>query len=280
MKRVVFLSLILFISLAIVGPARATHFQEVTSYADCEGWSIEGGILFGALSTYVNIDYNVQLLEGTTVVEEYSETGLTVYDYAPTFMYGSAWTSELCGEYTVHIIAEMNAESGHYDMATFDTTFVCDCPPPPDVCTGTPGYWKNHPDAWPVGELEIGGMTYTKEYLLEVFGWSARGGNTLLKLFHHLVAAKLNILMGASYMGIEDAIDAADEYLYYNPLGSLIPKTDKGMLDDLKEPLEMFNESMPCGEMGEEEENELMLGAPPAENTEEKSWGAIKKIYE
>ena len=28
--------------------------------------------------------------------------------------------------------------------------------------TGTPGYWKNHPDAWPVPSITIGGVTYLK----------------------------------------------------------------------------------------------------------------------
>ncbi len=278
MKKLGFLSLVLFLSMAVGTPTWATHFQEVTAYADCEGWSIEGGILFGALSTYVDINYNVQLLQEGSVIEEYSETGLKVYDYAPTFMYGSAWTSELCGEYTVNATIEMNAESGHYDIATYSTTFVCDCPPPPDVCTGTPGYWMNHPGAWPVDELEIGGTTYTKEYLLEVFHWAPKGGNLIIKLAHHLIAAKLNVLRGATYMGIDNAIDAADEFLYYNPLGSRVPRSENDFIGELKDPLVEFNESMPCGEMGEEEKS-IMLGGAPTENIEEKSWGAIKKIY-
>jgi hypothetical protein len=28
--------------------------------------------------------------------------------------------------------------------------------------TGTPGYWKNHPDAWPVTQITVGGIVYTK----------------------------------------------------------------------------------------------------------------------
>src|SRR4051794_26153743 len=28
--------------------------------------------------------------------------------------------------------------------------------------TGTPGYWKNHPEAWPTQTITIGGGTYTK----------------------------------------------------------------------------------------------------------------------
>ncbi len=29
--------------------------------------------------------------------------------------------------------------------------------------TGTPGYWKNHPEAWPVSSVIVGGVTYTKD---------------------------------------------------------------------------------------------------------------------
>jgi hypothetical protein len=28
--------------------------------------------------------------------------------------------------------------------------------------TGTPGYWKNHPEAWPVQTVTVGGVSYTK----------------------------------------------------------------------------------------------------------------------
>src|SRR5262249_47379924 len=27
--------------------------------------------------------------------------------------------------------------------------------------TGTPGYWKNHPEAWPVSSIVVGGVTYS-----------------------------------------------------------------------------------------------------------------------
>ena len=29
--------------------------------------------------------------------------------------------------------------------------------------TGTPGFWKNHPEAWPVSSVTVGGVTYTKD---------------------------------------------------------------------------------------------------------------------
>ena len=30
--------------------------------------------------------------------------------------------------------------------------------------TGTPGYWKNHPEAWPTGSITVGGVTYMKAH--------------------------------------------------------------------------------------------------------------------
>jgi hypothetical protein len=65
------------------------------------------------------------------------------------------------------------------------------CPPG----TGTPGYWKNHPEAWPVGMIEIGGATYTQE---EALWWMNKPvkGDKSITLFNALVAAKLNVLIG------------------------------------------------------------------------------------
>jgi hypothetical protein len=36
--------------------------------------------------------------------------------------------------------------------------------------TGTPGYWKNHPDAWPVSSITVGGVAYTKAQAIAWLG--------------------------------------------------------------------------------------------------------------
>jgi hypothetical protein len=64
-------------------------------------------------------------------------------------------------------------------------------------CTFTFGYWKNHPDAWPVTSLTLGTVNYTQADLLSILG-TPSGGNGLLILAHQLIAAKLNIAQGAS----------------------------------------------------------------------------------
>src|SRR5688572_23676843 len=59
-------------------------------------------------------------------------------------------------------------------------------------CTLTQGYWKNHPEAWPVASLELGSVTYSKAQLLSIFRTPV-SGNGLVSLAHQLIAAKLNV---------------------------------------------------------------------------------------
>jgi hypothetical protein len=86
--------------------------------------------------------------------------------------------------------------------------------------TGTPGYWKNHPDAWPVDEIDIGGVTYSKEEAIAIMNTAGKGDKTW-NLFSHLVAAKLNVEMGNPDGCIADGIMAADDWMaMYGPVWS------------------------------------------------------------
>jgi hypothetical protein len=86
-------------------------------------------------------------------------------------------------------------------------------------CTLTQGFWKNHEEAWPVEELILGGVTYTKEELLEILNTPPRGDVTYV-VAHQLVAAKLNVAEGADSTAIETTLTEADAWLEANPLGS------------------------------------------------------------
>jgi hypothetical protein len=65
------------------------------------------------------------------------------------------------------------------------------CPPG----TGTPGYWKNHPGAWPVDTITIGGVEYCKDDAIEWMDGPVKGDKSIT-MFNALVAAKLNVLIG------------------------------------------------------------------------------------
>jgi choice-of-anchor A domain-containing protein len=92
-------------------------------------------------------------------------------------------------------------------------------PPSGNNCTYTQGYWKNHPEAWPVQSLTIGGVTYSKAQLLDIFGTPPRGDVTYV-LIHQLIAAKLNAAAGADTSAVASALTAGDAWLKANPLGS------------------------------------------------------------
>ena len=65
------------------------------------------------------------------------------------------------------------------------------CPPG----TGTPGYWKNHPEAWPVCTITIGGVTYTKAEAITIMN-TCKDRDKTCTMFKALVAAKLNVEIG------------------------------------------------------------------------------------
>jgi hypothetical protein len=91
--------------------------------------------------------------------------------------------------------------------------------------TGTPGYWKNHPEAWPVSEISIGGVVYSQAEAIfildqgEKMGTSKKGDKTYT-LGAHLITAKLNTLMGNDDSCISYVIYLADQWLQIHPVGS------------------------------------------------------------
>src|SRR5262249_22269893 len=56
--------------------------------------------------------------------------------------------------------------------------------------------WKNHPEAWPVSSLTIGGVTYSQAELLTLLNTSPDGDESIV-LAHQLIAALLNLAAGA-----------------------------------------------------------------------------------
>jgi len=91
--------------------------------------------------------------------------------------------------------------------------------PPPTGCVRSPGYWKKHPDAWPVQSITIGKYTYTKQEAIAIMSKPVAGDKTYT-MFPALVAAKLNVASGAIDTCISDTIAAADSWMFSYPVGS------------------------------------------------------------
>ena len=100
----------------------------------------------------------------------------------------------------------------------FGNTHTCE-PPPPSPGTGTPGYWKNHPEAWLVEKITIGGVTYSKDSTIATMNTPEKGDKTYT-LFRALVAARLNVLIGNESSRIQETIGDADAWMEANgPVG-------------------------------------------------------------
>jgi hypothetical protein len=101
----------------------------------------------------------------------------------------------------------------------------------PVGCAYTQGYWKNHPDVWPVDSLTLGTVSYAEAQLLAILNQPVKG-NGLVSLAHQLIAAKLNADGGNSVppevvTAIHDA-DALIGGLVVPPVG--VPPVGSGYL--------------------------------------------------
>ena len=275
MKKIALLSVLIMM---ISGSAWAIGFEQFDPAADCEGWSVSGQLeFFGA--EMVDLIYVVRIYEGAMLLEEFSGT-VRIFPSDPTFNLGDTWGEELCGDYDVTGLFELKWGDYLFDSENFAISFTCECPP--ELCTFTPGFWKNHPEHWPVAGLTIGGHYYPMEELLDIFDWPTRK-HIERKLFHHLVAAMLNVLIGSAMGDIEDHIMDADDFFAAHPLGSDIGKFDELLSVRLKRPLVAYNE-IECPD-DDYWDNGLDISPDGISSfqlnttVEQKSWGAIKSLY-
>jgi hypothetical protein len=85
--------------------------------------------------------------------------------------------------------------------------------------TGTPGYWKNHLEAWTVPGVTVGGIYYTKA---QAISWLGRvGKDKLTTMFSSLVPAMLNVMIGNQDSCVGQTIVDANAWMATNgPLGA------------------------------------------------------------
>jgi hypothetical protein len=105
------------------------------------------------------------------------------------------------------------------------------------------GYWKNHPDQWPIAQVQLGNVSYNQQQLLSILNLAVRG-NGLVSLAHQEIAAKLNIAKGADGSCVQQTLAAADALI-----GNLvIPPVGDGFLrpSSYERILEQYNEGSLC----------------------------------
>ncbi|MCK4444589.1 MAG: SBBP repeat-containing protein, partial [Thermoplasmata archaeon] len=79
-------------------------------------------------------------------------------------------------------------------------------------CPLSKGFWKTHPDVWPLDSLDIGGEAYNKTELLNIL-WTPPRGDASVILAHQLIAAELNVANGSDSSPIIAEIEEANRLL-------------------------------------------------------------------
>ncbi len=146
-----------------------------------------------------------------------------------------------CGTTNV-VTVTAEDDCGNKSTCTFNV-IVADCP---DGCSLTQGFWKNHPEDWPVESLTLGTVPYTKAQCIQILQTPVKK-NGLVALAHQLIAAKLNVIENADSSCISTYITQADALI-----GDLsIPSVGNGKLTTkqasfLNNVLDDFNNGRLC----------------------------------
>jgi hypothetical protein len=145
---------------------------------------------------------------------------------------------------TATVWAQLN-ETTFYAEASWTTKILHPC-----ICPHSKGYWKNHPEKWPVDWIEIGDDNYTREDAIDILeGANAKDATRMLAA--QLIAAKLNRLSGPcpnlrccdKSVDIDEVIEDTDEFLMEYPIGSGPQDEERQNALQLKNLLDAYNNS-------------------------------------
>lgn len=219
-------------------PVLGCHFCRVDIAADCEGFVISGEVRCNWFyHPDFTINYNIEIVAGLEILPVTGSVTFPVENVEPNlcvpFEIRRSWDASFCGDVVISGVLEAVSKADSDTAGLEPIDLFCPC-----ACTRTPGYWKNRPEAWPVEELLIGGVLYTKAALLEKLNMPVRG-DISIKLFHHLVAAMLNVFSepANNTPSVQLIIAAADGYF------AAPTDCDKNCVVALKDALDEFNNS-------------------------------------
>jgi uncharacterized delta-60 repeat protein len=84
------------------------------------------------------------------------------------------------------------------------------------TCPRSYGYWRTHPEKWPISLLTLGSQSYGSAELVALLHHPAKGDASVL-LARELIAAKLNLATGSGSEGLSGVVAVADGLLSRYP---------------------------------------------------------------
>src|ERR1044072_8428761 len=209
---------------------------------------------------------NLDSRSGTFQLASHGVIGIQMGDlFDETGIYGSYLDHLEPGAYVFRVWAEGSAAAGGQTSSAPSTLVFAETSNP--ECTQ--GFWKTHPEAWPLGctPMTLGTVTYTKTELLSILNQPALG-NGLISLAHQLIAGNLNVCNGSTSSSCASATATATPLIGGKgtpPVGTdfVAPSTTDGTTNTLDD----WN-------------NGLIPGVVACVTAARRStWGAVKSMY-
>jgi hypothetical protein len=110
--------------------------------------------------------------------------------------------------------------------------------------TGTPGYWKNHPEAWPVANITVGGVSYTKAQAIARLG--KVGKDKANTMFSSLVSAILNVMIHNEDSCVSATIAAAHTWMAAHPSNVAASSDAWAEGEPLHQLMDSYNNGLLC----------------------------------
>lgn len=241
--------IILVLALSILsGTTALAQALNLVGNADCEGWGAMATLTFPEGVFFADLDYSVVLSDASGgEVTRFDWAGeVSRFEYPEIVkMYDGPWGLTLAGAYAADLVFHFLG-----DESTLQFEFSCgevEEEPVVEPCHYTFRYWRKHPEAWPVRELEIAGRMYSQDRLLRLMHRRLRC-HPSQSLVRHLVAAKLNVANGTD-PSIQDTIEAADLFLSENAGRAHRRRWRSSEARQLRRELVTYN-NLPCDRAG------------------------------
>ncbi len=234
-RMIILMTVALLVGLA--GSAMANRIDSFSASADCDGWSVEGTAKIGqADRPGVYLDYTVEMSQNGVVLQE--QTGQlyvrALMDADPFSIAGSfedmpAGSVVISGTFVLPV----------YDTGEVSETFSIEMSCGAEAVAKRPNFWRRNPNAWPVQNIEIGGVLYTKEQARDMMR-GCFNHRVVKRLFRHTLAAKLNAANGVSGEPTQLIIDA-EAYLASHNFHNRLPRSERREARLLKNQLREYN---------------------------------------
>lgn len=302
--RTTALLLTLLLAVAMPASAQITEFRAFDGSADCNGWSVEATVHYWEGAMMVRLEYAVVLsdADGTEVERsEYAEWISFAAGQTVEMPLSGSWTAEPGADWQVRgdfILIDIVPDLENRDEVFFEATLDCGTGPGDGVdpeaprCSYPPGWYRNHPEEWPVYELELAGELCDENTIMQLLKRRNRGLIPVI-LARQVIAAKFN-LMNNPRDDVAAAVEAADAWLKeHSPfqrfsrkyLRSRAIRRDRRVVGSLIGPIVMYNHSgcvdAPAHPAAMADAladvDKLFADDPVAE--EDVSFGAVKAMY-